>query len=968
VTRAALVVASLLLAPAAIAAASLGADDGAKKPPAKLLVRAGRIYTAAPEGGKVAPFFAPGAMLLVDGKVAEVASSIEKPVDAELLDLGDAVVMPGIVDASTTLAGTSDYLPQGLVWKDEAIAAHYDPCDSFDRFADRTATLLGGVTTVYLSCGEERLISGQGAVAKLASREGGAVLLAQKVALEVNLGESSLDPPERVEPPLPPSADNPIKPGEPQLPTTRLGQILGVREAFARAKEPSSGDLPLAALREAIDARRTIRIAAEEAADLLRAVQLARELGQPAVVVGAAEGALVAEQLAAARYPVIVEIALTLQRPPEDRRIDVDTPRLRPETPAELVRRGVKVALATPAGRDPADALLAGAVALRGGLTTEQAVAALTRVPAEILGVGHRVGCLMPGKDGDFLVLSGEPFLRGSHVQSTWVEGRLAAEVASASARAGSSRSIVLRAGTVLTAVGEPIKNGAVVIEDGRIVAVGPDVGVPRDARVLDAGANAVITPGFLDGNSHLELAEDRTNLSLDFDLAQIVAFAGEDALEVARHGVTTAIVQTWQAHQSGSRAIAVKTAGTTRSQRLVDPLAAVKHFWRGPFDPIGTEERYRNELRRAKDYADRWTKYADDLKKWEEEQRKKTPEQLAAEKAKAEADAKKKEEPATPETEKEKKADPVTGKWEVTISGGPIAEPQQGVMRLKLEGDKVSGSLAALFGDEEDPTALSGSLSGKHLALELDVQTQLGKPTIDGDLDADDHLTAKLKLGQAFAFDFVGKRTEKEYVEVTVQKKKKAKGPEGKPQPPDAAPELEPYRRVFAGEAPILLECDSAIGIRHALKVFAEFKLEVVLLGADELTRLPREEWRSVVKGVVVPAEIEVTRAGKPVVPAAELSRMGVPVAFQSGGINSARGLALNAAYAVRLGLDPRKALEALTIDCARLFHVQDQVGSLEVGKQADVLVFSGDPFELSTRLLRVFVGGEELSLEMKP
>jgi imidazolonepropionase-like amidohydrolase len=49
-------------------------------------------------------------------------------------------------------------------------------------------------------------------------------------------------------------------------------------------------------------------------------------------------------------------------------------------------------------------------------------------------------------------------------------------------------------------------------------------------------------------------------------------------------------------------------------------------------------------------------------------------------------------------------------------------------------------------------------------------------------------------------------------------------------------------------------------------------------------------------------------------------------------------------------------------------MFHVDDQVGELEVGRQGDVLVFSGDPFELSTRLLRVFVAGEEQKLETKP
>jgi imidazolonepropionase-like amidohydrolase len=121
-------------------------------------------------------------------------------------------------------------------------------------------------------------------------------------------------------------------------------------------------------------------------------------------------------------------------------------------------------------------------------------------------------------------------------------------------------------------------------------------------------------------------------------------------------------------------------------------------------------------------------------------------------------------------------------------------------------------------------------------------------------------------------------------------------------------------------------------------------------------------------VKGVVVPDQIEVVRNGKPVVPAAEFAALGVPVGFQSNGVNSARGLALNAAYAVREGMDPRAALRALTSDAARMFHVDDQVGALESGRQGDVLVFSGDPFELSSRLVRVFVAGVELPLETKP
>jgi imidazolonepropionase-like amidohydrolase len=970
--------AALAAASVAFAASRPAGDDERRAPPRKLLVRAGRIYTGAAEGaaGKVTPVLSPGAMLLVDGKVTEIASSLELPPDAELLDLGDEVVMPGIVDASTTLAGTSAWL-LNAVWKDEAVAAHFDPADSFDLFSDWSAPLLGGVTTVYLGCGTDRLISGQGAVAKLSSRDGKAQLLARRTHLEINFGMASRTP-LKVDPPIPPSADHPIKPGERQLPTTRLGQMMGLREAFARAQKPAEGDLPMAALGEAIKAHRTLRLAADEASDLLRAVQAARELGQPAVICGAAEGALVADQLAAARYPVIVEIGLQLQSPPLDRKIDADTPRLRPETPAELVKRGVKVALATPARRDPADILLAGAVALRGGLTVEQAVAALTRVPAEILGVSDRVGALLPGRDGDFVVLSGDPFLRSSRVDSVYVEGRVAArpsDVAASSASAAVAAaaatkhggSVVIRAGTILTGLGEPIRGGAIAIRDGRIVGIGSDVSIPAGAHVVDAGPGSVVTPGFIDCNSHLEFGEDRSNLSLDFDPTLVVADAGDDALVVARSGVTTALVQPWQAHQSGSRVMAVKTAGTSRADRIVDPLAAVKHYWRGPFDPITTADRFRGELRRAKEYVDKWTKYSDELKKWQDEQKKKTPETIAAEKAKAAADAKK--ESDKPEVTQEKKVDPITGKWEVSVSGGPLPQPQVGVMNLKLDNTMVKGSLGVLFGNAEEPTPLSGRFADKHLHLDVEIDIPMGKPVIEADLDADDHLTGKLSIGAQFSFEFSGKRTEKTFTEVvSVSKAHKKKGADGRPLPPDVVPELEPYRAVFAGKAPILLECDAAISLRHALRVFGEFKLEVVVMGGDELTRLPLEEWRPIVKGVVLPESIEVQRGRATVVPGAELAALGVPVGFQSNGGNAARGLALNAAYAVRLGMDPRAALRALTSDPAKMFHVDDQVGELEVGRQGDVLVFSGDPFELSTRLLRVFVAGEEQKLETKP
>jgi imidazolonepropionase-like amidohydrolase len=179
---------------------------------------------------------------------------------------------------------------------------------------------------------------------------------------------------------------------------------------------------------------------------------------------------------------------------------------------------------------------------------------------------------------------------------------------------------------------------------------------------------------------------------------------------------------------------------------------------------------------------------------------------------------------------------------------------------------------------------------------------------------------------------------------------------------PPPADPALEPYRRLFGGEVPAVLQVDTAIAVHHAIKVFVdEFKVELVLLdGRDALRILDQVDGK--VKGVVVPKEITLTYQKKNLVPAAEFSRAGLPVGFQSHGRNAARGLPLNVAYAVRRGMDPGAALRSLTIDAAKMFHIDDRVGSLEAGKDGDVLIFSGDPFEISSRLLHVFVNGAEV------
>ena len=84
-----------------------------------------------------------------------------------------------------------------------------------------------------------------------------------------------------------------------------------------------------------------------------------------------------------------------------------------------------------------------------------------------------------------------------------------------------------------------------------------------------------------------------------------------------------------------------------------------------------------------------------------------------------------------------------------------------------------------------------------------------------------------------------------------------------------------------------------------------------------------------------------------------------GQPIAFASGECAGTRHLPMHAAYAVRYGLSPADALAALTLWPAKTFHLDDRIGSLEKGKDADFVVFSGNPFEPQSRVLLVVCNG---------
>ena len=94
-------------------------------------------------------------------------------------------------------------------------------------------------------------------------------------------------------------------------------------------------------------------------------------------------------------------------------------------------------------------------------------------------------------------------------------------------------------------------------------------------------------------------------------------------------------------------------------------------------------------------------------------------------------------------------------------------------------------------------------------------------------------------------------------------------------------------------------------------------------------------------------------------------LAKAGVRFAFSSGGFQFARNIAFQAGRAVAWGLDRDAAVRAMTLDAARILGVDGQVGSIDAGKVANLVVLTGDPLEVRSQIRHVIVAGRDVPLD---
>ena len=181
---------------------------------------------------------------------------------------------------------------------------------------------------------------------------------------------------------------------------------------------------------------------------------------------------------------------------------------------------------------------------------------------------------------------------------------------------------------------------------------------------------------------------------------------------------------------------------------------------------------------------------------------------------------------------------------------------------------------------------------------------------------------------------------------------------------------DLEALVPVVRGELPLVLTADRASDIVAALRLAKELRLRLVLASVAEGWLVAGEIAAADVPVLVEPLDnlpSSFEQLGATLANAARLRAAGVRVAFMNGDAHNARNVRQSAGNAVANGMSWHDALAALTTVPATIWGIADRYGSLEPGKEADLVIWDGDPLEVTTSADVVLIRGEEIPMESR-
>lgn len=180
--------------------------------------------------------------------------------------------------------------------------------------------------------------------------------------------------------------------------------------------------------------------------------------------------------------------------------------------------------------------------------------------------------------------------------------------------------------------------------------------------------------------------------------------------------------------------------------------------------------------------------------------------------------------------------------------------------------------------------------------------------------------------------------------------------------------PEMEQLAKVVAGDLPLLIEVNAAGDIEAAIKWLEDKEVRAVLTGVAEGWRVADKIAAADLPVIVGPVLSNPTRASDRFDVAyanpGKMQKAGVKVALRTNDAENVRNLPFNAGFAAAYGMGKEEALKAVTLVPAEIFGVDNDLGSLEIGKNATLFVSDGDPFETKTQIKHVFIDGYQIPM----
>lgn len=358
-----------------------------------------------------APEIARGTVVVANGKIVAVGpdGSVTIPAGARRVNATGKWIVPGIVDTHSHVGGPAGADSSGPLAPEVRVVDSVNP-----RSPGFLRAAAGGVTTLNVMPGSGHLMSGQtiylknrrdpSTIADLAivdPKRPGRFLGGMKMA----------------------NGTNSIRTGGGAFPGTRGKSAALVRDLFVRAKKwmadpKREPDEAMESLAEILRGERIVHHHTHRADDIATVLRLKKEFGFRVVLHHASEAALAIDAIAEDKTPCSI---IMLDSPGGK----LEAMGISPVNGAALEARGVPIALHSDDGITDSRLLFRNAAFMvRGGMSRAGALRALTLSGAEMLDLAERTGSLTPGKDADFVLLSGDPFALMTKVEQTWVDGR----------------------------------------------------------------------------------------------------------------------------------------------------------------------------------------------------------------------------------------------------------------------------------------------------------------------------------------------------------------------------------------------------------------------------------------------------------------------------------------------------------------------------------------------------------------